>query len=83
MGQFREKLWLLQASQKLVDGVDYVIDPGSKKEKVSNPRIRVESLIVSPIKELGELGLQKPFPFIWKSLQARYARQYVSGNPEK
>ena len=27
----------------------YVIDPGFAKQKVYNPRIRVESLLVSPI----------------------------------
>ena len=32
-----------------VDGVVYVIDPGFSKQKVYNPRIRVESLLVSPI----------------------------------
>jgi pre-mRNA-splicing factor ATP-dependent RNA helicase DHX15/PRP43 len=32
-----------------IDGVVYVIDPGFSKQKVYNPRIRVESLYVSPI----------------------------------
>jgi pre-mRNA-splicing factor ATP-dependent RNA helicase DHX15/PRP43 len=32
-----------------IDGVVYVIDPGFSKQKVFNPRIRVESLLVSPI----------------------------------
>ena len=32
-----------------IDGVVYVIDPGFAKQKVYNPRIRVESLLVSPI----------------------------------
>lgn len=32
-----------------VPGVVYVIDPGFSKQKVYNPRIRVESLLVSPI----------------------------------
>jgi len=32
-----------------IDGVVYVIDPGFSKQKVYNPRIRVESLLVSPI----------------------------------
>ena len=32
-----------------IDGIVYVIDPGFSKQKVSNPRIRVESLLVSPI----------------------------------
>lgn len=32
-----------------IDGIVYVIDPGFCKQKVYNPRIRVESLLVSPI----------------------------------
>ena len=32
-----------------IDGVVYVVDPGFAKQKVYNPRIRVESLLVSPI----------------------------------
>jgi pre-mRNA-splicing factor ATP-dependent RNA helicase DHX15/PRP43 len=32
-----------------IDGVVYVIDPGFSKQKVYNPRIRVESLLVTPI----------------------------------
>lgn len=32
-----------------IDGIVYVIDPGFSKQKVYNPRIRVESLLVSPI----------------------------------
>merc|ERR1711972_1298796 len=32
-----------------IDGIVYVIDPGFAKQKVYNPRIRVESLLVTPI----------------------------------
>ncbi|KAG6500522.1 hypothetical protein ZIOFF_040369 [Zingiber officinale] len=32
-----------------IDGIVYVIDPGFSKQKVYNPRIRVESLLISPI----------------------------------
>uniref|UniRef100_A0A1D1XZU3 RNA helicase n=1 Tax=Anthurium amnicola TaxID=1678845 RepID=A0A1D1XZU3_9ARAE len=32
-----------------IDGIVFVIDPGFSKQKVYNPRIRVESLLVSPI----------------------------------
>lgn len=32
-----------------IDGVVYVIDPGFSKQKVYNPRVRVESLLVTPI----------------------------------
>ena len=32
-----------------IDGIVYVVDPGFSKQAVYNPRIRVESLLVSPI----------------------------------
>ena len=32
-----------------IDGIVYVVDPGFSKQKVYNPRARVESLLVSPI----------------------------------
>uniref|UniRef100_A0A060T8Y1 RNA helicase n=1 Tax=Blastobotrys adeninivorans TaxID=409370 RepID=A0A060T8Y1_BLAAD len=32
-----------------IDGIVYVVDPGFAKQKVYNPRIRVESLLVAPI----------------------------------
>jgi pre-mRNA-splicing factor ATP-dependent RNA helicase DHX15/PRP43 len=32
-----------------IDGIVFVVDPGFSKQKVYNPRIRVESLLVSPI----------------------------------
>ncbi|WJX26085.1 RNA helicase [Trifolium repens] len=32
-----------------IDGIVYVIDPGFAKQKIYNPRVRVESLLVSPI----------------------------------
>ncbi|KAF7458240.1 ATP-dependent RNA helicase [Cryptosporidium felis] len=32
-----------------IDGIVYVVDPGFSKQKVYNPRNRVESLLVSPI----------------------------------
>jgi hypothetical protein len=36
-----------------IDGIVYVIDPGFAKQKVYNPRIRVDSLLVSPISRVG------------------------------
>ncbi len=36
-----------------IDGIVYVIDPGFAKQKVYNPRIRVESLLVSPISRVN------------------------------
>ena len=32
-----------------IDGIVYVVDPGFSKQKIYNPRIRVESLLVTPI----------------------------------
>ncbi|XP_059625540.1 probable pre-mRNA-splicing factor ATP-dependent RNA helicase DEAH2 isoform X2 [Cornus florida] len=32
-----------------IDGIVFVIDPGFSKQRVYNPRVRVESLLVSPI----------------------------------
>lgn len=32
-----------------IDGIVYVIDPGFSKQKVYNPRVRVESLLVTAI----------------------------------
>eukprot|EP00308_Calcidiscus_leptoporus_P011909 CAMPEP_0119370234 /NCGR_PEP_ID=MMETSP1334-20130426/16621_1 /TAXON_ID=127549 /ORGANISM="Calcidiscus leptoporus, Strain RCC1130" /LENGTH=717 /DNA_ID=CAMNT_0007387257 /DNA_START=54 /DNA_END=2207 /DNA_ORIENTATION=+ len=49
-----------------IDGVVYVIDPGFAKHQVYNPRIRVESLLVSPIsrasakQRAGRAGRTRP-----------------------
>ncbi|DBB04578.1 TPA: hypothetical protein ACH3X1_012656 [Trebouxia sp. C0004] len=49
-----------------IDGIVYVIDPGFAKQKVYNPRIRVESLLVSPIsrasahQRAGRAGRTRP-----------------------
>jgi pre-mRNA-splicing factor ATP-dependent RNA helicase DHX15/PRP43 len=49
-----------------VDGVVYVVDPGFSKQKLYNPRIRVESLLVSPISQssaqqrAGRAGRTRP-----------------------
>ncbi|KAJ3138426.1 hypothetical protein HDU90_001390 [Geranomyces variabilis] len=49
-----------------IDGIVYVIDPGFSKQKVYNPRIRVESLLVSPISKAsaqqrsGRAGRTRP-----------------------
>ncbi|CAG8478414.1 12463_t:CDS:2 [Acaulospora colombiana] len=37
-----------------IDGIVYVVDPGFSKQKVYNPRIRVESLLKAFLKELQE-----------------------------
>jgi len=49
-----------------IDGVVYVVDPGFSKQKLYNPRIRVESLLVSPISKAsaqqraGRVGRMRP-----------------------
>jgi len=49
-----------------IDGVVYVVDPGFVKQKVYNPRTRVESLLVSPIsrasahQRAGRAGRTRP-----------------------
>jgi len=49
-----------------IDGVVYVIDPGFSKQKVYNPRTRVESLLVTPISKAsanqraGRAGRTRP-----------------------
>lgn len=49
-----------------IDGIVYVVDPGFSKQKVYNPRIRVESLLVLPISKAsaqqraGRAGRTRP-----------------------
>ena len=49
-----------------IDGIVFVVDPGFSKQKVYNPRIRVESLLVSPVSKAsalqraGRAGRTKP-----------------------
>lgn len=49
-----------------IDGIVYVIDPGFSKQKVYNPRTRIESLLVSPISQesarqrAGRAGRTRP-----------------------
>ena len=49
-----------------IDGIVYVVDPGFSKQKVYNPRNRVESLLVSPISKAsaqqraGRAGRTRP-----------------------
>ncbi|KAI0084386.1 pre-mRNA-splicing factor ATP-dependent RNA helicase PRP43, partial [Irpex rosettiformis] len=49
-----------------IDGIVYVVDPGFSKQKVYNPRIRVELLLVSPISKAsaqqrtGRAGRTRP-----------------------
>ena len=49
-----------------IDGIVYVVDPGFSKQKVYSPRIRVDSLLVSPISKAsaqqraGRAGRTRP-----------------------
>ncbi|KAE9392665.1 hypothetical protein BT96DRAFT_1023443 [Gymnopus androsaceus JB14] len=49
-----------------IDGIVYVVDPGFSKQKVYNPRIQVELLLVSPIskasaqQQAGRAGRTRP-----------------------
>ncbi|KAJ2932282.1 hypothetical protein H1R20_g4806, partial [Candolleomyces eurysporus] len=49
-----------------IDGIVYVVDPGFSKQRVYNPRIQVESLLVSPISKAsaqqraGRAGRTRP-----------------------
>ena len=49
-----------------IDGIVYVVDPGFSKQKVYNPRARVESLLVTPIsrasaqQRAGRAGRTRP-----------------------
>jgi HrpA-like RNA helicase len=49
-----------------IDGIVFVVDPGFAKQKVYNPRIRVESLLVSPVSKAsasqraGRAGRTRP-----------------------
>ncbi|KAG1822834.1 P-loop containing nucleoside triphosphate hydrolase protein [Suillus subaureus] len=53
-------------SSLTIDGIVYVVDPGFSKQKVYNPRIRAESLLVSPISKAsaqqraGRAGRTRP-----------------------
>ena len=49
-----------------IDGIVYVIDPGLSKQKVYNPRLKIESLLVAPISKAsakqraGRAGRTRP-----------------------
>merc|ERR1712136_67939 len=67
-----------------IDGIVFVIDPGFSKQKVYNPRIRVESLLVSAISKAsaqqraGRAGRTRP----GKCLQARDAGKHIPRDPQ-
>lgn len=52
-----------------IDGIVYVVDPGFSHQSVYNPRIRVQSLLVSPISKAAESWTRRTYE-AWKVLQA-------------
>lgn len=66
-----------------IDGIVYVVDPGFSKQKVYNPRIRVESLLVSPIsrasakQRAGRAGRTRPGKCFRLYTEAAYKKELI------
>jgi pre-mRNA-splicing factor ATP-dependent RNA helicase DHX15/PRP43 len=66
-----------------IDGIVYVVDPGFSKQKVYNPRIRVESLLVSPISKAsakqraGRAGRTRPGKCFRLYTEAAYQKELI------
>lgn len=66
-----------------IDGIVYVVDPGFSKQKVYNPRIRVESLLVSPISKAsaqqraGRAGRTRPGKCFRLYTQEAYQKELI------
>ncbi|KAI5478143.1 hypothetical protein MNV49_005407 [Pseudohyphozyma bogoriensis] len=64
-----------------IDGIVYVVDPGFSKQKIYNPRIRVESLLVSPISKAsaqqraGRAGRTRPGKCFRLYTESDYAKE--------
>uniref|UniRef100_A0A915KJB3 RNA helicase n=2 Tax=Romanomermis culicivorax TaxID=13658 RepID=A0A915KJB3_ROMCU len=64
-----------------IDGVVFVIDPGFAKQKVYNPRIRVESLLVCPVSKAsamqraGRAGRTRPGKCFRLYTEAAYKKE--------
>ncbi|KAH7825250.1 RNA helicase family protein [Monocercomonoides exilis] len=64
-----------------IDGIVYVVDPGFSKQKVYNPRIRVESLLPSPISKAsaqqraGRAGRTRPGKCFRLYTEASYQKE--------
>lgn len=72
-----------------IDGIVYVVDPGFSKQKVYNPRIRVESLLVSPISKAsaqqraGRAGRTRPGKCFRLYTEAAFKKELIEQtNPE-
>ena len=57
-----------------INGVVFVIDPGFAKQKIYNPRIRVESLLVSPI---SKASAQQRAGRAWRTRPGKCFRLYT------
>jgi len=66
-----------------IDGIVYVVDPGFSKQKIYNPRIRVESLLVSPISKAsanqraGRAGRTRPGKCFRLYTEAAYKKELI------
>ncbi|PGH10100.1 pre-mRNA-splicing factor ATP-dependent RNA helicase PRP43 [Blastomyces parvus] len=66
-----------------IDGIVYVVDPGFSKQKVYNPRIRVESLLVSPISKAsaqqraGRAGRTRPGKCFRLYTESAYKKELI------
>ena len=66
-----------------IDGIVYVVDPGFSKQKVYNPRARVESLLVSPISKAsaqqraGRAGRTRPGKCFRLYTEAAFKRELI------
>ena len=69
-----------------IDGIVYVIDPGFSKQKVFNPRMRVESLLVSPISKAsakqraGRAGRTRPGKCFRLYTEDSYKNELIENN---
>lgn len=69
-----------------IDGVVYVVDPGFVKQKVYNPRVRVESLLVTPIsrasadQRAGRAGRTQPGKCFRLYTERSYHRDLVAAS---
>ncbi|KAI9866803.1 MAG: DEAH-box ATP-dependent RNA helicase prp43 [Trichoglossum hirsutum] len=67
-----------------IDGIVYVVDPGFSKQKVYNPRIRVESLLVSAISKAsaqqraGRAGRTRPGKCFRLYTEAAFKKELIA-----
>ena len=70
-----------------IDGIVYVVDPGLFKQSIYNPRIRVESLLVSPIakssarQRAGRAGRTRPGKCFRLYTEKDFTREFEEQTP--